>query len=510
MKYITCFLLILLRFSAHGQFGVLDISFGTGGKVITDIGGFNDVGWSVVTQSDGRIIVGGYGNFTTDSSRFALVRYNNDGTVDNGFGMAGKVRTAFGASTGRILSVALQNDGKILVAGGAESSGNCDFALCRYNSDGTPDTTFGSNGKVTTDLGRPADYIQSIAIQADGKIIAGGASGFWYNYDFALTRYEINGNLDTSFGTGGKIITAVGNYIDDASSVAIQNDGKILIAGQSWNDADTSYSFAILRYNSDGTPDNSFDADGKVITDFVQSDDRTGSVIVQSDGKILACGWSASYTGGDFALIRYNTDGSLDTTFGTGGKVKTAMGANALWRNSAALQNDGKIIVAGFQTTASGNDFSLAAYNSDGSPDNSFGSNGIAITDFGSNDDKALSVVVQGDGKIVASGLTFNGSNFDFAIARYNGSTVGIRENGKTGIAAIYPNPTKGILHIDVKNKTIGTSIAIYDLLGTCVFSKSNLDASTREIDLGNQSKGIYFFEINSGDCRSVSKIILE
>ena len=200
---------------------------------------------------------------------------------------------------------------------------------------GTLDPTFGSGGIVTTDVG---DYCTTVAIQSDGKIVVAGTG--IYVGDFALARFNTDGSLDTGFGADGKVTTDFGSH-DTPRSVAVQEDGKIILAGSSAGD------FAIARYNHNGSLDPGFGAAGKVTTDFGASE--TGnSVAVQDDNKIVAAGYSSlgSELGSNFVLARYNSDGSLDTGFGSGGKVTTSFGGRA-YGSSVAVQDDGKIVVAG-------------------------------------------------------------------------------------------------------------------------------------------------------------------
>jgi uncharacterized delta-60 repeat protein len=183
-------------------------------------------------------------------------------------------------------------------------------------AEGDLDTTFDSDGKVTTAIGASDNEAYSVAIQSDGKIVAAGSSKNGSNYDFALARYNTDGTLDTNFGTGGKVITAIGSSTDVAESVAIQSDGKIVAAGFSNNGSNND--FALVRYNTNGTLDTTFDSDGKVTTAIGSANDAAYSVAIQSDGKIVAAGFSNNGSNNDFALVRYNTNGSLDTSFGTG------------------------------------------------------------------------------------------------------------------------------------------------------------------------------------------------
>ena len=250
--------------------------------------------------------------------------------------------------------VALQGDGKIVVVGGGGSG--ADFALARYNTDGSLDTSFSGDGKLTTDFGS-SDAGAAVAVQGDGKIVAvGGSAG-----DFALARYNPNGSLDTSFSGDGKQTTDFGGFGQVAAGVALQGDGKIVVAGNGGSTGN-SVDFALARYNTDGSLDTSFSGDGKQKTDFGDFDVATG-VALQADGKIVAVGVTRA-GGGDFALARYNPNGSLDTSFSGDGKQTTDFGGSD-GANGVVLQGDGKIIAVGDSGAGDG-DFALARYNTTG------------------------------------------------------------------------------------------------------------------------------------------------
>ena len=287
-----------LQVPAWAADGDLDTSFGTGGKVTTAIGSADDTAYSVVLQSDGKIIAVGQSDNGANTD-FAVVRYNADGSLDTSFGSGGKVTTAIGSSNDNARSVVLQSDGKIVVVGNSWSSAY-DFAVVRYNADGSLDTSFGSGGKVTTQVGGSlSDTAYSVVLQSDGKIIVAGAS----DSDFAVVRYNANGSLDTSFGSGGKVTTPIGSSSDDANSVVLQSDGKIIVAGFS-NGA--TRDFAVVRYNANGSLDTSFDTDGIVTTPIGSGTDEANSVVLQSDGKIIAAGYSHNGANNDFAVVRYS------------------------------------------------------------------------------------------------------------------------------------------------------------------------------------------------------------
>ena len=399
--------------------GDLDPAFGTGGKVLTPIGSGNDQGFSVTVQSDGKVVVSGT-SFIGTNSDFALARYTSTGALDPTFGTGGKVTTPIGSAQAYGFSVALQSDGKIVVAGAAHNGTNFDFALVRYTSAGALDPTFGTGGKVITPIGSSDDNGVSMALQRDGKIVVAGYSySGTAHYDFALVRYTSTGALDTTFGTGGKVITPVGSSDDQGRSVAVQSDGKIVVAGYAFNGL-AYYDFALVRYTSTGALDTTFGSGGKVITSFIgNSGDYGRSVAVQSDGKIVVAGYTENATTTDFALVRYTSAGALDPTFGTSGKVTTPVGSARAYGLSVALQINGKIIVAGSANTGSGTDFALVRYTSAGVLDPTFGTGGKVLTPVGSGDDQGHSVALQSDGKIVMAGYV--GPSFDFALVRYEG-----------------------------------------------------------------------------------------
>lgn len=328
--------------------------------------------------------------------------------------------------TDQALAVAVQPNGKIVAAGRVQGyAGLNDFALVRYNSDGTLDDSFGTGGIVTTEITRNTDVAFSVAIQPNGKIIAAGVSIDRNSFDFALIRYNNDGTLDDSFGSGGIVTTDFAGSNDQAFSAALQPNGKIVLAGLS-DSGGAGFDFALARYNSDGTLDDSFGTGGKVTTDFVGLTDQARSVAVWPNGKIVAAGQtrsSVSSVGIDFGLVRYNNDGTLDADFGTNGKVTTDFEGFIDSALSVAIQPNGKIVAAGSArtnaSTASSN-FALARYNGDGTLDDSFGIGGKVNADFAGNTDVARSVVVRPNGKIFVAGSASVGGGLDFALARFD------------------------------------------------------------------------------------------
>ncbi len=409
--------------------GSLDSSFGSGGIVTTSINAI-DTAYAVVVQADGKIVTAGI-TFNGTNTDFALVRYNVDGSLDTSFDGDGKVTTDFGNSFDDAYDIAIQTDGKIVAVGTTFNSSTGtgdDFAIARYNIDGSLDTSFDGDGKMTTNIiGTSSDEARAVAIQADGKIVVAGQS----IGGFAVVRYNTNGSLDASFDGDGKVTTSISMRVDEAFAIAIQTDGKIVAAGSSRIGNDNA-AFALVRYNPNGSLDTSFDNDGKVTTDFGNFDDEIGDIAIQADGKIVAAGYAEISGGAQFALVRYNIDGSLDATFDGDGKVTTPFG-NDGGAFGVVIQSNGKIVAAGATSNGTTSlDFALIRYNTNGSLDTTFNGTGKVQTSLGNNS-AAYAVALQPDGKIVAAGFRDNGpvnglNNSDFAVVRYVGDAVTARQ----------------------------------------------------------------------------------
>lgn len=424
MKSVTR-LLPTLACAALAAFGYLtvaaskgiDLTFGRTGKITTAVGHSNANARSIAVQRDGKIVVAGIA-FTAHKSDFALVRYNADGTLDTTFNRSGKVTTTIGGGAGAN-SVVMQRDGKIVLAGYSTDAGKQDFALARYNTDGTLDTSFNNTGMVTCAVDTDNDQARGVAVQSDGRIVVAGHSSTDRKCTFALVRYNTDGTLDTTFNSTGKVTTAIGSGKDDGYCVALQTDGKILVAGNSMGSG-RGYEFALVRYNTDGSLDTSFNGTGKVTT-IIGRDGSSDSVAVQNDGKIVLAGSCFTSGQSEFALARYNADGSLDTSFNGTGTLTTAIGGGDA-AHSVTVQSDGKIVVAGSTTDGNAN-FALVRYNADGSLDTTFHLTGKVTTAIGSSHNLGYigsSMALQSDGKILVTGYSFNTGRGYFALVRYN------------------------------------------------------------------------------------------
>ena len=339
----------LLTVTVGGAPGVVDTSF-NGGKQLVSVAEGEDYARAMAVQADGKVVTVGMTTTNAGGADFAVVRHQRDGTLDTTFGNGGMVVTAIGAAraSDEAYAVAVQADGKIVVAGyTATTAADVDFALVRYNANGTLDNTFGTGGKVVTSFGPSTDRVQTLAIQADGKIVAAGDSDRGVattGIDFALARYNVDGGLDAGFGTAGKVTTPIRTLgaRDSVYALLLQPVGgetRIVAVGGEGD-------FSAARYTANGTLDNTFGNGGKIANLFVTSTiGAARAVTLVADNKIVIAG----HIHEDHALARLNVDGTLDAGFGTGGKVVTPLAA-ATWdeANSIVRQADGKLLVGGW------------------------------------------------------------------------------------------------------------------------------------------------------------------
>ena len=403
--------------------GDLDPSFGAGGKVSTPIA-TEDRGNAMVLQPDGKLVVGGRSRPGATRFDFALARYNPDGSLDPTFGNGGAVLTSLeraGAPDDEIHALALQPDGKIIAVGSAVTFGSgalISTGIVRYNPDASLDPTFGNGGIVLID--RAVNF--AVVLQPDGKIVCGGGGGVASTADFRLSRFNPDGSLDPTFGVGGNVDLDFNGSGDGVYALALTAEEKILAAGRSRSSSPgdlTQDNFAVARFNPDGSVDSTFGTGGKVTTDFNQEVDLGFAIVLQADNKFIVSGQAVPMTNFfDFGLVRYNENGSLDATFGNGGKVSTNFEFGADVAFAVKVQADGKIVAAGVKGGTS-TLFGLARYNANGTLDPSFGGDGKVETFF-NGIDQARALQIQPDGKLVAAGTANGGAIIgQFALARY-------------------------------------------------------------------------------------------
>ena len=351
--------------------------------------------------------------------------------------------------------------------------GNRQAALA---ADGNLDPTFGNGGKVVTDFNNSTDWLSRIAVQPDGKIVAIGDTH--PSHRGALARYNPDGTLDVTFGNGGKVII-VSSVRESANGLLILPDGKIMISGSISLPSEFDSSFALLRFNSDGSVDPTFGNGGTVMTNIAEADDYAYAIARQSDGKIVAAGRRGiqfnptEQRKGHVALARYNPDGSLDATFGNGGTVENNFGQGLeSYALELIIQPDGKLVIAGESAYA----FLVARYNSNGTLDTTFGNGGFREVNFGTDSwDHGRDVVLQADGKIILVGIAEINTPYDsFAVARFNpdGSLDQSFGNGGKVVMINQGDLEAGVLQSDGKLIALGDNSASFKLL------RFNLDGS--------------------------------
>ena len=393
--------------AAFAQDGDLDTTFGTGGKVEFDRNNNTQFLHGMALQSDGKIVVVG---------NLHIGRFNADGTLDVSFGNNGL--TSLTSLSGTFTAIAIYPDDSIAIAG----RGAGDFVVARFLANGAPDLSFGSNGtgEVTTNLGSAIfEGARAVTIQPDGKIVAAGSTFTpQTQQDFALVRYLPDGSLDASFGTGGIVTTAMTASFDEALDVLLQPDGRIVAVGF------TASGYGLARYLPDGSLDTSFGAGGRVRTNLPLIAEQAFAAVLDYDGSILVTGFDGPATNSRFNVVRYTPSGSLASNFGNNGVAGSLIRGGG---HDLALQPDGKILVAGPHDNAqNGRDFGLVRFNADGTVDTTFGVNGLATADFGTlnpieQEDEVESVIMLPDGRVLVGGYSMLGmTDWDWTIARFH------------------------------------------------------------------------------------------
>jgi uncharacterized delta-60 repeat protein len=405
-------LFLAITASAGAAPGDLDPTFGDGdGKVITDFGG-KDPARAVAVQPDGKIVVAG------GSGDFELARYDKDGSLDSGFGGGdGKVTTDFGGEDAAN-AVAVLPNGKVVAAGVAGSS----FALARYNADGSLDKGFGGgDGLVTTAFpGSEGDSARGLVLQPNGKLVAAG----WTSPEteeptrFALARYDADGSLDKGFGGGDGLVTTAfpGSENDSANALLLRPDGKLVAVGTTHIPPHGRGSFALARYDTDGSLDKGFGG-GDGLATGVDNYQATAAALAPNGQIAAAGGWEY------FRVARFEPDGGVDAGFAGTGALFPGYKGTARLAYAVQVQKDGRVVAAGYvnDDVTGVTDFAVARFDTDGSLDASFGGDGMVTTDF-EGGDYARAIALQPDGKIVVAGSTEGSTPDDFAIARYEGN----------------------------------------------------------------------------------------
>jgi uncharacterized delta-60 repeat protein len=414
---------IVFRFNSNGS---VDNTFNGSGSLSTSLGKGDDRVTGAHVQPDGKIVLTGYLYQPGQSGDFALVRYNPNGPIDQSFGTGGKVISDVGFGGGYANDMVIQSDDKIVVVGG-----NGSFAVARYRTDGTPDPAF--NGTGTAQAFAPDSEAKAVAVQADGKILVAGRTRNGGTDDAAVTRLNADGSVDETFGDQGRIVTPIGILYDSFEAIAVQPDGRIVTAGYARSVGGQRTDLAMLRYTADGVPDLSFGDNGRVVGGPCgHSDSSVAGLEIQTGGKIVASGEC-----GGLAVFRFNPDGSPDTSFNKTGAAVIGSLQTSGSSSDVGIQNDGKIVVAGRGYVNGGNAFILARYDPNGSLDPSFNGSGIVTRSTGTGDDQAMSLAIQPDGKLIAAGYGTNGGMSEFIVLRLNTDGTVDSSWGNSGAVSI-------------------------------------------------------------------------
>ena len=394
----VAFALVLLAQSASpaaAAVGDLDDTFDGNGKLILDLSVGDDFLWDVAIQPGDQKIVGVGRRDPTDAD-WVTVRLNTDGSLDNTFSGDGLAFVDFSTGEDAANAVALQADEKIVVVGRAGGMGGR-FGIVRYNTNGTLDTTFSGDGKAATDFTSGLDFAWDVAIQPDQKIVVAGRTG-GSDGRFAVARYNANGTPDTTFSTDGKATANLTPGEDNAIALALSTDGKIVLAGFA---SGSGGQIGLARFTANGSLDTGFSGDGRLLKNVTTALDVAWGVAVQpADNKIVVGG----RTGGansKFIALRYNVNGTPDNTFSGNGDVAIDITSFVDHAYDLVLQSDGKILLGG---TADVEFYAVTRLTDAGVVDQSFAHDGTMIVNFTPGYDVATGLAVQADGDVVVVG----------------------------------------------------------------------------------------------------------
>jgi uncharacterized delta-60 repeat protein len=452
-------------------------------------------------MADGRIIVLGTVYVNLESA-YAVAQLTPSGGLDSTFGLGGWASVMIGTSHNWGREVLIQPDGRIVVAGATHSGQNMDFGVVRLTADGRPDSTFGVNGTATTPANGLFDMGLGMALQPDGRIVVVGcAYGLASSSDdFGIARFMPDGSLDTSFGSGGMVTTSFGTGYDCATRVVVQPDGGIVVAGF------TSSAWAFARYTVDGTLDGSFGSGGRVTLNIGGSP-ALRDFELMPDGRFIAAGGASSSGTFRMAVGRMTPTGARDITFGTAGVVYTQVGNASAVASSVEMQVDGRIVAAGYTfDQGAGEDLVVTRHETSGAPDTSFGDLGVQITPVGSANDRAYALGIDPEGRLLAVGYTQGATaqSRRIAVARLL-SEAGTAAEAPTPdgpfLVRLEPNPVQnGAVATLSLHSHAHVHVAVHDLLGRAVGTLHDgpLAAGRHrvEVDVRSFSPGVYLMRV--------------
>jgi uncharacterized delta-60 repeat protein len=409
----------------------LDGSFSGDGKLRLVTGVGSSSGNAAANYPGNKIVVAGQCEVNAGDKDFCVWRINENGSPDNTFSGNGSQVFNVSGNVDKANAIAVQQDGRIVMAGICTLSGTNDFCVARLMPDGSLDNSFDNNGRLATDINGD-DVAQAIAIRRDGGLVVAGTCKSGTNdSDFCIARYLANGSLDVGFfgGQGYRTLDMYGQD-DELATLLVQTDNRAVLAGSCKPSASANKQFCVARLFASGQPDTSFDSDGKRAIDaFAGSTHTLGGAALQPDGKIVLGGTCAATTIRLFCAVRLTSDGSNDASFGNNGVAILLNYNNDAYVQSVNVQPDGKIVLAGYCDNGSGNfDFCWDRMNPDGTRDETVGA-ATPVTAIGTSFDLGNAVVTTPEGKILVAGTCRQNSTTvtDLCLARYEGGPFGYR-----------------------------------------------------------------------------------
>lgn len=485
--FVTCSMFI------NAQSGTLDTSFNGTGIVTGNYTSGNNSADAMVIQPDGKIVIAG-ATGVASSIKVGVSRYNPDGTLDTTFGVNGKISFSSGWIKSFIKDIDVLPDGKIVMAGYRWDNTTGDAIMARVNPDGSFDNTFGTNGVAIIDGGQ-TEVVESFAITDNGDYIISG----YVDDHFAMAKVKSNGSVDIDFGNGGWVVTPFEDFASYSHDTTISSDGRIVLGGMILDGYQNKFEYALAAYHPDGTLDTIFGTGGKVHF-HVGTDNDFGMKIIQlKNGQILIGGHSWYATAPlryELAVAKLNVDGSFDTTYGTNGIFKTRLVTNGeSYMADMALQTDGKLVLTGTANEGNTYNFGVARVTANGQLDTTFGQGGKIFTHIpNSTYGESYNLGIQQDGKIVVSGDTeLPGSPIQYFVARYNDKALEV-QNVDNNAAQLYPNPATDYINLDLAKAGKEYDAEIYNMAGQKVMTAKVTNKST--LNISSLATGSYFVNL--------------
>lgn len=498
----------------RAQDGVLDPTFDGDGRVTTTLGDFDDAAQAIALQADGRIVVTGR-TYQQDRYAFFVARYLPNAMLDPSFGSNGVTITTIGASNASARALAIQPDGAIVVGGFSTVDGREVLTVARYVAKtGQLDPSFGDGGIVVTPVGAGWSSAHGVAIQPNGTIVTVGYAQATPDMRFAIVRYDRFGVLDPTFGEGGVVTTSFAPGSDIANAVHIINDDAILVVGTSQRTGGNA-DVVLTRYKGSGALDGAFGENGtKRIERSGTFNEYGNAIAVTSEGSIVLA-TSTNNRFEDLVAIRLSPDGTPDPGFGSGGVASTDIGPDVEIgeASSVLVQPDGKVVVSGLRTSGSEISFGLVRYDTSGRIDDTFGDAGTVTTRFGSGNHGIRASVLQPDGKILVAGGSHDGTQSHVALARYNNPSVSgpstvIDAHERTLVVS--PNPATTFVRVYLHSPLTNPEIHLHDLMGERWQAPTTIDGLTLTVNTTNVAPGTYLLRIaDAGGVVAVSPVVI-